>query len=106
VFAVIFGVDQQIVDVGENVGEVMNDNLHQPLERSGHPNRPIGDAFHSNCPKPGKVKVVSFRHSGFNIICQNPEVKSMVEKIEDPILPILSMHSWTSLIDYLSTCMF
>jgi hypothetical protein len=67
------------------------------------PNRPIGEAFHSNCLKPGNV---NFRHSGFNIICQNPEVKLMVEKIKDPILPILSMHSWTSCIEYLFTCVF
>jgi hypothetical protein len=72
----------------------------------GAPSRPIGDAFYSICPNPGNVKAVYFRHSGFNIICQNPEVKSIVEKIVDPILPISSIHSWTSRIEYLSMCVF
>ena len=67
------------------------------------PYKPIGDAFHSNWPNPGRVKSVYFQHSGFNIICQNPEVKLIIEKVEDPILPISAMHSWTSLIEYLST---
>jgi hypothetical protein len=67
------------------------------------PKSPVGDEFHLNCLTHRMVKAVYFRHLGLSIICQNPDVKSMGEKIVDPAQPISWMHSCTSLIEYLST---
>ena len=69
----------------------------------GAPKSSIGDTFYLNCLIAGMVKAVYFWYSGLSIICQNLDVKLMVEKMVDPGHPILSMHSCTSLIEYLST---
>jgi hypothetical protein len=69
---------------------------------AGQPNKPIGDVTNSNCPTPGMVKAVNFLCLGSNGICQNPDVKSKVEKIVDPDRPISPMHSLISFIEYLS----
>ena len=47
---------------------------------AGQPSRPIGDAIQWNWPLPGIVKAVSCCDLSSNCICQNPEVRSRVEK--------------------------
>ena len=71
---------------------------------AGQPRRPIGDVIHSNCPLSGIVKAVRWESSGCIGICQNPEVRSRVEKIVDPAWPLSPMHSLISFIEYLLIC--
>ena len=51
----------------------------------GTPNRLTGGVFYSNWPSPARVKGVYLQYSGFNIICQNPDVKLVVEMMVEPI---------------------
>ena len=73
---------------------------------AGHPNRPIGDVTHSNCPLPGIVNAVRCLAFSSNGICQNPLVRSRVEKIVEFALPMSPMHSWISFMLYLSMCVW
>ncbi len=70
---------------------------------AGHPNNPIGDIVLLNCPIPGTVNAVKCLLFSSKGICQNPEVRSSVEKIVDPALPISPMHSLIFFIEYLSS---
>ncbi len=56
-----------------------------PWDDPGTPNRPTGGVFYSNWPNPARVKGVYLQYSGFNIICQNPDVKLVVEMMVEPI---------------------
>ena len=70
----------------------------------GLPSKPIGEVIHWNWPFPGRVKAVYGRDFGCSSICQNPAVKSIAVKMELPDFPISLMHSLTSFMEYLSTC--
>jgi len=50
------------------------------------------------------VNAVSGCESGSSFICQNPEVRSSVKKIEELALPMSLMHSLISFMEYLSMC--
>jgi hypothetical protein len=78
---VIFLGDQHIVNVGNDVGEVITIFINL-WKNPSTPNRPMGDVFFLNWPSLGREKAVYLRHSGLNIICQNSEVKSVIEKID------------------------
>ena len=63
----------------------------------------MGPNVHSNCPKPGIEKAVKCLDCSSSGICQNPCVKSRVEKMVDPALPMSPIHSLTVFIEYLSS---
>ena len=75
---------------------------------AGHPSRPIGLVIHLYCPFPGIVKAVRCESFGCIGICQKPEVRLIVVKMFDSALPISTIHSLISFMEYLSmwTCWF
>ena len=75
---------------------------------AGHPRSPIREVIHSNCLSPGIVKAVACLHCSSNGICQNPDVRSSVEKMVDLAWPMSPMHSLISFDEYLSIydCLF
>ncbi len=62
----------------------------------------MGEVTHANCPFPGIVNAVSGCESLSSFICQNPDVKSSVEKMVEFALPMSPMHSVISCMLYLS----
>ena len=71
---------------------------------AGHPSKPIGKVTHQNCPCPGTVKAVYGKLQGLSSICQNPAVRSNIEKIILTYLLISPTHSLSSLMQYLQLC--
>jgi len=61
-----------------------------------------GFLLHWYWPMPGTVNAVKGRHFGSSSICQNPAVRSRVEKMRLPERPILFMQPSMSCIEYLS----
>jgi hypothetical protein len=96
------GVDQQVVDVDNHILEVPEYTLHESLKRGWEPSSPIGEVTQWNCPVPSIVKAVSGWDFSFSFICQNPEVRSSIEKMLEFALPMSLMHSVISFIEYLS----
>ena len=70
---------------------------------AGQPSRPIGEVTHWYWPMPGTVKAVYGRHLGSSNICQNPAVRSSVEKMWLPDRPICPIQPSMSCMEYLST---
>ena len=62
----------------------------------------MGEVTQWNCPFPGIVKAVSGWDFSSSFICQNPEVRSRVEKMVELALPMSLMHSVISFMEYLS----
>jgi hypothetical protein len=69
---------------------------------AGQPSRPIGEVTQANWPLPGIVKAVRGCESSSNFICQNPEVRSRVEKMVEFARPMSPRHSVISFMLYLS----
>ena len=90
-----------ITDFSPNIAS--STNLWNP---PGQDLSPMADTNHSNWPIPGIVKAVYCRELFSKGICQNPDVKSKVEKIVEPARPISPIHSFTSFIQYLSSKLF
>ena len=68
---------------------------------AGHPSKPIGEVIHSNCPSPWIVKAVAGFEFSSKSICQNPDVRSNVEKIVNLAQAMSPMHLLISFIEYL-----
>ncbi len=75
-------------------------------KEAGYPSKPIGDVIQWNCPLPGIVKAVKGWDFSSNFICQNPDVRSKVEKILEFARPMSPIHSVISFMEYLSMCEF
>ncbi len=71
-------------------------------KEAGQPSSPIGEVTQWNCPFPGIVKAVSGWDFSSSFICQNPEVRSRVEKMREFARPMSLMHSVISFIENLS----
>ena len=82
----------------------LNTKAVRRLKLAGAPCKPIVVRDHLNCVfKNGIVKAVKSRDDSSRFCCQKPLAMSSVEKMVDADLPIVSMHSCTSLIAYLSS---
>ncbi len=75
-------------------------------KEAGHPSNPMGEVIQWNCSLPGIVKAVKGWYFLSNFICQNPEVRSKVDKILEFARPMSPMHSVISFMEYLSMCEF
>ena len=104
VFFMCWCVNEQIVNVYQNVFDIEQHSLISLWKLAGQPSRPIGEVTHANCPLPGIVKAVRSWEFSWSFICQNPEVKSSVEKIVEFARPMSPMHSVISFMLYLSMC--
>jgi hypothetical protein len=71
-------------------------------KEAGQPRSPIGDVIQWNWPFPGMVKAVSGCDCLYSFICQDPEVRSKVEKIRELARPMSPMHSVISFMEYFS----
>ncbi len=67
---------------------------------AGQPRSPIGDVIQWYCPFPGIVNAVRGWDFSSRCICQNPEVRSRVEKIVEFALPMSPMHSVSLRIEF------
>ncbi len=68
---------------------------------AGHPSSPIGELIKWKCPLIGMVKAVRGCDSGSSFICQNPEVRFIVVKMDEFALPMSPIHSLISFMEYL-----
>jgi hypothetical protein len=62
----------------------------------------MGEVIEWNCPLFGIVNAVRGYDSGSSFICQNLEVKSSVENMDELALPMSHMHVLISIMEYLS----
>ena len=82
----------------------LNTSAVSRLKLAGAPCRPIVVRDHRNCVfRKGIVKAVKSRDVSSRFCCQKPLAMSKVENIFESDLPIVSMHSCTSFIAYLSS---
>ena len=82
----------------------LNTSAVSRLNEAGAPCKPWLVRVHLNCVLMyGSVNAVMSLESSASFCCQNPDAISKVENMVEPAFPIMSMHSVTSLIAYLSS---
>jgi hypothetical protein len=96
------GVHQEVVNVDDDVLQVTEYSPMSHWKEAGHPRSPMGEVIQWNWPFPRIAKAVSGCDVSSNFICQNPKVRSSVEKIFEFAHPMSPIHSVISFMEYLS----